>query len=148
MAVQLRLGLLPYRWPWPDFYHRPCSASAPDNLGREREEKSYMSEPTHYFEVGFERQGRTGPEEFQKKSSRRTIVVEVCAWEDLEGGRFTEEDAVEIARTTACELARRELDHSVNGEGVLTQLGDFPPVLRDVQPDIDEPEVRAWLLKS
>lgn len=92
MAIQLRLGLLPYRWPWPDFYHRPCSASAPGNLGRRKR--------------------------------------------------------AEIARTRACELARRELDHSVNGEGVLTQLGDFPPVLRDVQPDIDEPEVRACLLKG
>ena len=102
-----------------------------------------MGESTHYFEVDFEGQETTSPGEFQRKSFRRTIVVEVRA---CEGSRPTEDDAAKIARTRACELARRELDHSVNGEVVLTQLGDFPPVLNDVQPDIDEPEVRAWLL--
>ena len=147
MAIQLRLGLLPYRWPWPAFDHRPCSASAPDNLGREWKEKPHMSDSTHCFKVDFEGQETADPGKFQKKSSPRTIVVEVCACEDPEGGGSTEEDAAEIAWIRACELARRELDHSVNGEGVLTELGDFPPVLRDVQPDIDEPEVRAWLLK-
>ncbi|HYY28134.1 MAG TPA: hypothetical protein VE860_09335 [Chthoniobacterales bacterium] len=107
-----------------------------------------MDRLTHYFQVDFEGEATTRAVEFQKKPPRRTIVVEVHAGKDSKGGRSAEEDAAEIARTRACGLARPEFDDSINGEGITTQLEDFPPVLRDVQPDIDEPEVRAWLFKG
>lgn len=35
LAIQRRLGLLPYRWSWPGSSNRPCSLPAPDYIGRE-----------------------------------------------------------------------------------------------------------------
>jgi len=105
---------------------------------------------THYLQIDFKRQKPTAAGGVREGSSPRTIVVEVCTRTSGNSGdsRFSEEEAAEIACTTACELARRALEELANSETIITRLAEFPPVLRDVQPDVDEPGVRAWLLKG
>jgi hypothetical protein len=109
-----------------------------------------MGKSPHYLQIDFTRQKPTAVGGVRAGSFARTIVVEVHA--PTSGNSFerrsSEEEAAETARTTACELVRRTLEELGNSETLTTRLAEFPPVLRDVQPDIEEPGVRAWLLKS
>jgi hypothetical protein len=112
-----------------------------------------MGNSTFYFQVAFEGQETPARAKFREEGSRRSIVVEVNgqAYEDPENAehrRSPEEAAEKIARTTANELARQELPEVAHTECVVTRLEESPPILKNVEPDIDNPEVRAWLLKS
>jgi hypothetical protein len=108
-----------------------------------------MGKSIHYLQIDFSRQKSTADGGVREGTSPRTIVVEVhVPTSGNSGGSWSsEEEASEIARATARELASRALELT-NCETVISRLAEFPPVLRDVQPDVDEPGVRAWLLKS
>lgn len=107
-----------------------------------------MGKFTHYLQIEFTRRKPGSAGGIREGSSPRTIVVEAHIRTSGNSGdsRSSEQEAAEIARTTACELARRALEELANSETVITRLAEFPPVLRDVQPDVDKPGVRAWLL--
>jgi hypothetical protein len=109
-----------------------------------------MGKSTHYLQIDFKRQKPTAADGVREGSSPRTIIVEVCTGTsgNSDDSRVSEEEAAEIARTTACEFARRASEELANSETVIIRLAEFPPILRDVQPDVDEPGVRAWLLKG
>ena len=108
-----------------------------------------MDELKLYFEVTFKGAETTTTGRFREGYTKRSVVVEVDprAYQKRDGRAF-DEAAEAVARTTADEIAREELTEF--SEGVITRLDEFPPVLEDVEPDIDDSEtdVRAWLLRK
>ncbi|MBV9875614.1 MAG: hypothetical protein JO025_12850 [Verrucomicrobia bacterium] len=108
-----------------------------------------MEEADIYFQFDFKGGETTSTGEFQEGLTRRTIIVEISP--EARGNRLEGQSADEVARqlaqNVAEELARQELVDLEKGSGEVVRLDEFPPVLEDVEPDVDETGVRAWLLK-
>jgi hypothetical protein len=109
-----------------------------------------MAKPTFYLQVDFEGEETTSTGEFREGYGRRSVVVEVRsgAYENPGDNRIPDEVAEDIARNTANELVKQELVELADNEGALTRLEELPPVLQDVEPDVIDSDVRAWLLKE
>ena len=59
-----------------------------------------------------------------------------------------EETAEEIALTTAQELTDQEQLESKDDGDRITRLEEFPPVIHDLKPDVEEPGIRGWLING
>ncbi|HEY0792925.1 MAG TPA: hypothetical protein VGD78_17805 [Chthoniobacterales bacterium] len=111
-----------------------------------------MADRRFYFQVTFEGQATVQPTAYGQGETRRSVVVEIGpeALTPAEGvtPRAQEEAASEIARTTANEVIRDEIPTVSNLDGDAVRIGELPPVLQDVEPTIDDPGIRVWLMPS
>jgi hypothetical protein len=108
-----------------------------------------MTERRYYFVVDFEGETTTEPTEYGEGLTRRSVVVEVGpeALTPAEGAtpRAEAEEAAEVARTTANEIVRDVIPTIPNTAGDVTPLDQLPEAVKDLDPNIDDPGVRAWL---
>jgi hypothetical protein len=108
-----------------------------------------MTDRHYYFVVDFEAEVFPDPTAFGEGLTRRSVVVEIGpeALTPAEGAtpRAEAEAAAELARTTANEVVRDVLPTISNTAGDATPLAELPPAVRDVEPNIDDPGIRAWL---
>jgi hypothetical protein len=109
-----------------------------------------MADRRFYFQVTFEGQATVQPTAYGQGETRRSVVVEIGpeALSAAEGTtpRAQEEAAAEIARTTANEVVRDEMPTVRNVDGDTLRIAELPPSLLEVEPTIDDPGIRAWLL--
>jgi hypothetical protein len=109
-----------------------------------------MTDRHYYFVVDFEGETTTEPTAFGEGLTRRSVVVEVGpeALTPAEGAtpRAEAEEAAEVARTTANEVVRDVIPTIPNTAGDLTPIDQLPPAVKDMDPNIDDPGIRAWLL--
>lgn len=108
-----------------------------------------MTDRHYYFIVDFEGENTTEPTAFGEGLTRRSVVVEVGpeALTPAEGAtpRAEAEEAAEVARTTANEVVRDVIPTIPNTAGDVTPIGGLPPDVKDLDPAIDDPGIRAWL---
>ena len=111
-----------------------------------------MTDRHYCFVVDFEGEVSTDPTAFGEGITRRSVVVEIGpeALTPAEGAtpRAEAEAAAELARTTANEVVRDVLPTISNTAGDVTPLDELPPAVEDIEPNIDDPGVRAWLRPS
>ena len=110
-----------------------------------------MADRHFYFQVDFEGEVSVDPSAFGEGVTRRSVVVEIGpeALTPSEGptARAQADAAAEVARTTANEVVRDEIPTIGNIAGDVSPLDELPPVLKDVEPNLDDPGIRAWLLQ-
>jgi hypothetical protein len=102
------------------------------------------------FQIDLECEEITSSGEFREGHSRRIIFVEVSAQaydESVDSGSV-DEIVEEIALMTAQELAHQELAELKDDGESITRLKEFPPVVQDLEPDVQEPGIRAWLIEG
>jgi hypothetical protein len=111
-----------------------------------------MAERHFYFQVEFEGETTVDPTAFGEGLTRRTVVVEIGpeALTPAEGSteRAEATAAGEIARATANEVVRDEIPTISNEAGDVSRIDELPPILKDVEPNLSDPGIRAWLLQS
>ena len=102
-----------------------------------------------YFRLVFEREETrdTGP--FEEGASRHTVFVEVSeeGYDDSMESRSADEIAEEVALMAASEVVRQELAEVAEDFGTITRLDESPLEILDLEPDLDEDGVKAWLSK-
>ncbi|MBV9491567.1 MAG: hypothetical protein JO069_17895 [Verrucomicrobia bacterium] len=110
-----------------------------------------MADRHYYFQVDFEGENSVEPSAFGEGVTRRTVVVEVSpgALTPAEGAteRAQAEAAAEVARTTANEVVRDEIPTISNVAGEVTPVEGLPRILKDVEPNLDDPGIRAWVVQ-
>jgi hypothetical protein len=102
------------------------------------------------FQIDLEEKETTSADEITEGCPRRTIFVEVGpeAFDETVDSGVVDEAAEEIALTTAQELADQELAELKDDGESITPLEELPPVIQDLEPDLREPGIRAWLIKA
>ena len=109
-----------------------------------------MTDRHYYFVVDFEGETTTEPTEFGEGLTRRSVVVDVGpeALTPAEGAtpRAEADEAAGVARTTANEVVRDVIPTIPNTAGDVTPIDELPATVKDLDPNIDDPGVRAWLL--
>lgn len=102
------------------------------------------------FQIDLESEETTSIGEFREKYSWRVIFVEVSpeAYDESGGSGSVDETVEEIALTTAQELADQELAELKDDGESITRLKEFPPVVQDLEADVQEPGIRAWLIEG
>jgi hypothetical protein len=108
-----------------------------------------MTDRHYCFVVDFEGETTTEPTAFGEGVTRRSVVVEIGpeALTPAEGAtpRAEAKEAAEVARTTANEVVRDVIPTIPNTAGDVTPIDELPPDVKDLEPNIDDPGVRAWL---
>jgi hypothetical protein len=104
---------------------------------------------TIYFQVVFEGEETTETGTFEEGASRRTVFVEVGedGYDDSMESRSADEVAEETALTAASELARHKFAELAEDSAVITRLDESPLEIVDLEPDLEEDGVKAWLSK-
>jgi hypothetical protein len=59
--------------------------------------------------------------------------------------RAEAEEAAEVARATANEIVRDVIPTIPNTAGDVTPIDELPPDVKDLEPNVDDPGIRAWL---
>jgi hypothetical protein len=117
-----------------------------DSLSRSKK-KNDMDPQNFYFQIDYKGAKTTSTGEFREAFPQRTIFVEVEA--DVFANSVEEASidsaAEEIALTTARELARQNLAELGNTSQRMARLGELPPIIKDMEPTVQESGVRAWL---
>jgi hypothetical protein len=108
-----------------------------------------MTDRHYYFVVDFEGEISPDPTAFGEGLTRRSVVVEVGpeALTPAEGAtpRAEAEEAAEVARATANEIVRDVIPTIPNTAGDVTPIDELPPDVKDLEPNVDDPGIRAWL---
>jgi hypothetical protein len=109
-----------------------------------------MTDRHYYFLVDFEGEISTAPTAFGEGLTRRSVAVEIGpeALTPAEGAtpRAEADEAAEVARTTANEVVRDVLPTIPNTAGDVTPIDQLPPAVKDMDSNVDDPGIRAWLL--
>ncbi|MBV8101471.1 MAG: hypothetical protein JOZ31_20195 [Verrucomicrobia bacterium] len=104
---------------------------------------------TIYFQVVFKGEQTTDTGPFEEGASRRTVFVEVSeeGYDDSMESRSADEVAEETALTAASELATQKFAELAENSAVITRLDESPLEILDLEPDLEEDGVKAWLSK-
>jgi hypothetical protein len=114
-----------------------------------REEEKMKTEKFN-FQIDVESEETTSSGEFYEKYSRRMIFVEVSpeAYDESGDSGRVNETVEEIALMTAQDLADQELAELKDDGESITRLEEFPPIVHDLEADVQEPGIRAWLIEE
>ena len=100
-----------------------------------------------YFQIDYEGAKTTGTGESRGEYTSGTIFVEVAAdaFANSVDDAAIDSAVEEIAWTTARQVARQNLAELENGSQSMSRLEELPPIIREVEPTVQESGVRAWL---
>jgi hypothetical protein len=106
-------------------------------------------ESVMFFQVVFQGEERTDTRPSEEHATRCTVYVEVSeeAYDDSMESRSADEVAEETALTAASEVGRQAFAELKEDSAVITRLDESPLEILDLEPDLDEDGVRAWISK-